>query len=132
MIDPKELRLGNLLKSETGEILPVAYIHEDVIGLRNTMGGVQKHQKNPIISYDIDKLEYVPLSEELLMRFGAIIYQGKWLIGNIELDYITTDEHFEFEYQTPNLDWEIVEIKYVHELQNLYYDLHKKQLILKP
>lgn len=76
------------------------------------------------------KAKPIPLTEEWLLKFGAIKSQHCWLINDkIELSHTTTEEYYEFEWQSPLLDWEIIAIKYVHELQNLYFALTGEELI---
>jgi len=122
-----ELRIGNLIIGENGNILPVDYITKDrdgnfIIGLLNEMGGTDKHQKNPIISYDIDKLKYVPLTEEWLLRAGFEVYPHKLLDGYIK---IRNGVYF-FKYHKLE-----IELEFVHQLQNLYWYLCGKELCIK-
>jgi hypothetical protein len=72
----------------------------------------------------------IPLTEEWLIRFGGIRSANNWLIADkIELAYITTDEYYEFEWQSPCMNWSIVPVKYVHQLQNIFYNLFQIELI---
>lgn len=68
MINIRELRIGNILITENGIPQPIGYITDELIGFRNDCGGIDKHQKNPIISFDIDKVEPLPLSEENILQ----------------------------------------------------------------
>lgn len=129
----KALRIGNLVIGENGDIMPVEYIiknKEDdyTIGLTNNIGGVCKHEKNPIVSYRTDKIKGVPLSEQWLLDFGFYELkplesdEHKWSTFGKEGVYIDLP-YFEF-----NLEEISIEIKFVHQLQNLYYSLTNKEL----
>ena len=89
MLQAKDFRIGNYVISETGEMLPIAYIHNDVIGLHNGYGGVQKHQKKPIFSYDIDKIKPVYLSKEVLSKYAELVNS---VSGTFRIDLPTRSE----------------------------------------
>jgi len=103
-----DLRIGNLVLNDDGGVCKLFNIHEGYIN----------HKP-------------IPLTEEWLLKFGAINNSRFWLLDKIELGHITTDDYYEFEWQTPLLDWEITPIKYVHTLQNLYWCLCGEELEVK-
>lgn len=122
MINAKDFRIGNLLISETGEALPIAYIHDDVIGLHNGFGGVQKHQKQPVFSYNIDKIQLLPLTDEWIINFGLSKENGypyKFHYGYLKM------RNGSFFYYYFNIE---IELQFVHQLQNLYFCLTGKEL----
>jgi len=108
-----DLKCGNILNYDTaeGEILPTVIDWQDLKRLAEDPKGFNLVH-SPI-----------PLTQDYLRLFGAIENQNYWLIGAIELAWITTDEHFEMEWQTPYHSWKIKPFKYVHELQNFYHCL---------
>lgn len=117
MIQPNELRIGNWVKwPNEKEPNEVTWAHGHWLGV------FEKNYSLP---------EPIPLTEDWLIRFGFIgdVNSG---FGKdaIELNYITTDEHFEFEYKTSSKAWMLVPIKYVHQLQNLYYTLAGEELTI--
>ncbi len=74
----------------------------------------------------------IPLTEEWLLKFGFVGYTVKGFSKNgIELSYITRDDCFQFEFRCPQSDWRILDIKYAHQLQNLYFALTGEELELK-
>ena len=91
------------------------------IGLTNNIGGVCKHEKNPIVSYRTNKIKGVPLSEQWLLDLFSKEngYPYKMLNGYIR---IRNGVYF-FKFYTLE-----VELPYVHTLQNLYYSLTNKEL----
>lgn len=106
-----DLKCGNILNYDTGEegIAPTVIDWQDLKWLDENPEDFNKYH-SPML-----------LTEDLLYKFGAIRNRDYWLLDKIELSWITTDEHFEMEWQTPYQSWSILPIKYVHELQNLYY-----------
>lgn len=75
---------------------------------------------------DLDEVEFIPLTEELLINFGfifsGIVQQKKYL------RLIYEDGGKLFYYCHPLLK---IEIKYVHQLQNLYFALTGEELEVK-
>ena len=73
------------------------------------------------------------LTEDILKEFGAIYINDNsmWELGIIEFYWIVADRICLFEFGTPNSEFRIIEIKYVHELQNLYYSLKGKDDVFK-
>lgn len=82
----------------------------------------------------------IPLTEQWLKDFGFRTHEGNqyqryWLFRDFEIterynffefDY-TARMHVMTKHTTPN-----VVIKYVHKLQNLYFDLKDEELIISP
>ena len=120
MIKENELRIGNRL---------LYHINED--GIEWDICTIDWHDLK-CISEDHKGFNLVhspiPLTENHLRTFGAIEHQNYWLLGDLELAWITTDEHFEMEWQTPYQSWKIKPFKFVHELQNFYYCLTGEEL----
>lgn len=139
MVNKSELRIGNYLLGEHGKIQPVEYIGE-TIGLINEVGGTDKHQKNPIFSYDIEKLKYVILDAKVLTKCGFDIYD------DLDNDYTTYGNNGDDSDFFLQIDWRRkengycpliksveyeqigIDIKYLHQLQNLYFCLTNEEL----
>jgi hypothetical protein len=81
----------------------------------------------------------IPLTEEWLIKFGfnchtvenearTIFYSKNWGINGVEI--ICLDYHYKgiFEYQVAKARYK--EVKYVHQLQNLYFALTGEELII--
>ena len=113
-----ELRIGNYV-----------YFHGDVKEINMVDGfGVIGRKEQPLFS--IDEFEPIPLTEEWLLRFGFELdieddgYQkGKYKVS-------VSDEGCLFFIYMGYYPEEIAEFKYVHQLQNLYFALTGKELIL--
>lgn len=135
-MEAKELRIGNWVIGATGEVQEVAYVGE-TIGLHNKIGGTDKYQKMPIISFDIDHLKPIPLSPEILRKLGFepkgslneytkrrdewIVYTCRWnsitksvtSFGVVMLDARKRD------IGCANFAWNI---ETLHRLQNIWFD----------
>lgn len=120
-----ELRIGNYLNYQ-GKIIKVEGIHNRTI----------YHSDRQFDQVGVEKyitFEPIPLTEEWLFKFG--FEKDKYdyfhhIKSKIIIGHTTTDEFFEYEYLTgfQNSHTEMCELKYVHELQNLYYCLCGKEL----
>lgn len=113
MIDARELRIGNYVT------------HNHPIGM--------KLQAIITNGCDIDlyeELEPIPLTEEWLLKFGfeqigSTIYIN---IGSIEIGTISNGKRFYIQIRSENVT---LPIKSVHELQNLFFCLCGKELVLQ-
>lgn len=108
----EEVRIGNLVMSKGAQV---------TVGHISVYGDTQW----------LNDAGGIPLTWEWLIKLG---FTGSVDSGfgkdAIELNYITTDDHFEFEYRTSSKGWMIVPVKYVHQLQNLYFALTGEELKL--
>ena len=138
MINPSELRRGNLISTVLGyaQILSVPY--EGDFGGLGSMKCLTKKEPN---LYRLEKIEPITITEEWLIKLGferknnypneilAIRderYLGCWLGISKSLF-----ENWTF-YKGSWIDNKvnIVEIKHIHQLQNIYFDISGKELIL--
>lgn len=113
-----ELRLGNYINSAhngLAEVMAIIPCHKKSIYVSN------KNSSPFATSLSIDELNGIPLTEEWLLKLGFEKYKLGFRNGNL---WVTLTE----------LAWfgnsEITEIKYVHQLQNLYFALTKEELII--
>jgi hypothetical protein len=126
-----ELRVGNLIhpcSTKNGITIP----DRDLVW---KVGSIDKFGKigfiepeRPTIFLPIHECSPVMLAEEWLLKFGfEITTKGidgfeMWFYSKNDVDiYVTSDGCFENELDLP--------IKYVHQLQNLYYALTGEELI---
>jgi len=129
-MDAKELRIGNWVIGYSEIPQKVAYIG-DVIGIENSIGGVDRYQKYPIISYDISTLQPIPLSPEILEKCG-FGYQS--MKGGLTY-YAHRETGFTLLYSYGKWNWSSSAsvtsgkaIEYLHQLQNLYFALTGEEL----
>jgi len=112
-----DLRLGNLIYWNIPEKLDV--IHT-VVGIRN-----EKPQTMPIsLGESINDYKPIPLTEEWLKKFGfEDLYYGQDKFGWIK-DGVNISKYFNFVLMLPDAEYyDSTKIKWVHDLQNLYYAL---------
>ncbi len=124
-----ELRIGNWVNGDDGP-QNVAYLGE-TIGLWNSIGGTAKYQHNPILSHDIDNLKPIPLTPEILEKSGFVFYNNP---NNTPSRIYKKDSDFrlcKFYNQNHFILWNYPygkAIRYLHQLQNLYYALTGEEL----
>jgi len=122
MINAKELRIGNLVDFN-GQV-------ETVYAIRNS--GVDfyrgKTKKSVIMqSYLWEAIKPIKLTEEWLFKFG---FKNDRVLEFYRNDF--TDSTIIIDYNfICLLGYSHVKLKYVHQLQNLYFTLTNEELTLK-
>ena len=116
----QELRIGNLLKDIDGNIVEVITVY----GNGNYVVHSSIHQF-AIIEKDDDLIIPIPLTEEWLLRFGFVSnpYQDRYENQSIHIECNKTRGVTELWIES------MPHIKYVHQLQNLYFALTGEELI---
>lgn len=112
-MESNELRIGNYFIDEDGELVQLEEKHFNWI--------------------DWSYCRPIPLTEEWLVKFGIYLdfiegdyYESEVYIKNEKYNYII----YSFENQYGIFDYIEKEVEYVHEIQNLYFALEKKELNL--
>jgi hypothetical protein len=120
-MEARELRIGNLVKYK-GDIHPVTSID-------STINWVYLNEN---IDCSLYSIEPVILTEEWILKFGFeyVDYAGSYCYKDHLID--ETHEGFVFNLFCSNDKDCIVKIKYVHQLQNLYFTLTGEELTLTP
>jgi hypothetical protein len=132
----KELRLGNLVTEEVLGVVSVTGIKEFSVWISGKNMTTEGALNN--VEYHIDRynIEPIPLTEEWLLKFGAKKNYPNlvWL----PLSNLKAEIHFEIfgdEIVTTIFsdycDLILDRIKYVHQVQNLYFTLTGEELELK-
>ena len=112
-----ELRIGNIVERYT-----------DVFGRGWSWTNTSHEDIYSIACGHEDKYRPIPLTEEWLLKFGFRPLDNKnWHLGKIKVWSGATGIYFQF--NTPD-DIDDVEIKYVHQIQNLYFALTGEELML--
>ncbi len=124
----KELRIGNWINDHEGIPHQVAYLGQ-TIGLDIGDGATQKYQHDPIISGDINTLSPIPLDEDWLLDFGFIRIGDYFTKGQINVE-IFKDKVETMVFKSA-YGFEVEGCKFVHKLQNLYFELSDEELIRK-
>lgn len=119
-LKPNELRIGNWVMYNPNDLIEDPFAKPKPQCPRRIMSGE-----------DIDLSVYggyhpIPITEEILKAVGAVKWgDNMWRIGCFELEKIK-----ELYYPAVNIfEYTISEgIKYLHQLQNMYYCLEGKEL----
>lgn len=145
MIDPKDIRIGNLVEFK-GQYVPIVKIDSmnELIddGKLIYKGSVAVPEYSPdgrIWNYNSPWLEQVnpiPITDEWLQKFSfGKLSNGEFVLDNFRVvDYYIIDSQLHFSFRIKHPDYTIyhlVEIKHVHQLQNIYYALTQEELTLK-
>jgi len=130
MIEPRELRKGNILQDQNGNYLKVCNISEKGYG-----AVVIDRSKYPLP--EGWKAQPIPLTEEILLKCGfnwsnqlesfeykyGVESGFKWLAK-----YSDINGGYKFWSNIHNCMLTSKEFRYLHQLQNLYYSLTGKEL----
>lgn len=146
MIDIKELRIGNYIKSVDDNIIVRV---EELCEHDNTICAENDDMRcfYPIDRKSVDPLEEgcyyepIPLTEDLLLRCGFKINKNNNYILSWSENYCMKFKHIEFEIVDNDVfcsfwigdgkNKMLLDIQYLHQLQNLYFALTGKELEVK-
>lgn len=125
MMNPREVRIGNLLEDREGRLCRVEYI--DVVEFKAPAisGGMTALPNSPIL-----------LTWKWLQQFGFTqspsFTRCKWLSINGKVNFYQIDDMYEDGWLFKCWHWELSKkVVYVHELQNLYFGLTGEDLKLE-
>jgi hypothetical protein len=110
-----ELRIGNWVKQPNGIIEVFTVSDSD--------------DEGDINSYLEDEIEPIPLTEEWLVSFGFIDDKITFELKGFMLGWYRNDEFYYLPTNQINVRNKI-QIKYVHQLQNLYFALTGEELTI--
>ena len=123
MLKANELRIGNFIKFhnhlETEKVVTV-----NARFFSSLAGGRSLEEMKP----DEELSNYyfgIPLTTDILKKCGFIekkdwYYKEKFLLG-----FLTTEDNLQAEWKFGGVDgvWNLINIKYLHQLQNIYHAL---------
>lgn len=120
-----ELRIGNLVQVD-GAIVKVDSIHT------SEQYNTARTENGRLYSFVLDCVEPIPLTDDWLVKFG-FIEKDKWFYKEgFCIGYLTTEDNLQIEYCIAGHGgWKVLELKSVHQLQNLYFALTGEELTLK-
>ncbi len=120
-MDAKELRIGNLLSIDGMGVVKVGALNPEkgVTGVGANTDEIAKitNKKNGEWSFTP-----IPLTEEWLVKFG---FGVEVFVNGTEFSVV--DGIASLNYR----EMEVMKIKYVHQLQNLYFALSGEELTIK-
>lgn len=132
-MEASELRIGNLVyyNGQHNEIGPINGIVSYITGHTNIL---LNHRRD--ISYSVNEIKPIPLTEEWLINLGFRETQCNCQILFMPMPELSSELHvykndFVFEFINSYGRMIVNQLKYVHQLQNLYFVLTSRELTLK-
>lgn len=139
-MDATELRVGNLLMFRDKKIVEVS-------NLGNTFETIELVNGLRYGSDYIEEYNPIKITRELLIEFGFkkvnnlgmfvyVLYIDEWLNFEVDLKHSTFHLVSSQENNDLNIDigsytvYRLIEIEFIHEIQNLYFALTAKELSL--
>jgi hypothetical protein len=117
-----EMRIGNLVKLLEGTVFTISSIEQKGFTVQN---------KEETTWIEAEEFEPIPLTEELLLKFGFKKTMqwtfSKELVSNLNLVYYLGEKGWSIGYKNYS---DFSNLKYVHQLQNLWFSLTGKELQL--
>lgn len=118
-MEARELRVGNLIYDKYGNICTVEWLSKQSLTVNKI-----NFPKKYFIEYSLNKIQPIPLTEEILLKSGYITCSFR-------------ENHFVIKGHTIwkcndllMCDKNGMVLKYLHQLQNLYYALTNKELTI--
>ena len=113
MIKETELRIGNILLLDNTKIIRLLWVKN------NKCCVMQVGVIYPSAIVDIERLQPIELTEEILLKCGfkkgfeggTLWYLDNFFVASLDFIY-----------------WSDIKIKHLHQLQNIYFALSKKEL----
>jgi len=127
----EELRIGNLVQDEHGSVMYVYRLWKGGAELASNMDGFDD------LDYEDDEMFGVPLTEEWLVRAGFDVKENSsWATGEEQKFKVFSKGNFTYN-SIQGLWWFFGKVlpnqpKYVHKLQNIYYELVDQELEFTP
>jgi hypothetical protein len=116
-MEASELRIGNFVKEKNAQY--------------KTDNGFTQILATGIYQFNLGSLELdpLPLTEEWLLKFGGIHETGgMYFFGNVGILHYRRENEFSLMNYNYKKGQIYTTIKYVHQLQNLYFALTGKEL----
>lgn len=131
MISANELRIGNLINLTDGDLSN--QIYEDLSMYKVTADHITADHiaMCQYFNYDFNKFHKpIPITDEWILKCGFEIYYGQiiYKVYRLGLRFIS---EYDGKYYMQLGTGMNIEIKYVHQLQNLYFALTHTELTLK-
>jgi hypothetical protein len=133
-MDSKELRIGNYVDCN-GIVSEIVETRTNYVRLKYFRKDVEKEHISLVLLDD--RVKEIPLTEEWLLKFGyvkfnvnASIYCEYSLVIDDVLKYKLLFDYRDLGITMPNT-YKPIRLKYVHQLQNLYFALTGNELIFK-
>jgi len=141
MLHAKDLRFGNKVLNQRGEVITVQQIHSNTV-VYDTQLNVNRQPSKVSNGYnysytmqvvevvkeaELQEIEPITLTPKVLEKCGFRNFvRDEWIFtyGNTHTDFELTDDGLKLRHSTPTR----VPIKYVHQLQNFVYAIAGQEL----
>lgn len=121
-----ELRIGNLVEDINGRTIRITAIKE-----RTVRGDILPSDHNSLFTFAED-IEPIPINAEWLLKCGfECVHEMEAYADKHHYGYANCEGTFTFMPFCTNDTNCHIKIKYVHQLQNLYFALTEKELQFK-
>lgn len=130
-MDIKELRIGNYVKYN-GCVVSVYAISNPMPNSNNNFNNKGRVTLwcNGLIAANIDEIEPIPITEELLLKIG--FKQCGYLFKTLFIEMYEAEKGWHLHIDNERFETALsITIKYVHQLQNAYYLATGKELEIK-
>lgn len=123
MISANELRIGNWVYSYNPKTMN--HLHLLKVKARN----IHHLEENP----KSETYQPIPLTAEILKKCGFNENKNWFYKSNFILGYLSTDDNLQAEWQFGGAEggWNLIDIKYLHQLQNIVHALTGEELEYK-
>lgn len=126
-----ELRIENYVWDDYSGIMIVMAIGQNNVSLKHT-----RPEFKAIGGYDLSAINPIPLTEDWLIKFGFTLHHKDYFNEVIYLKNVVDNNSFVWGVYPKKLGSGVIlklskKIKYVHQLQNLYFALTGKELIIQ-
>ena len=125
MVDPKELRIGNWIQTNSGILKVVNGINYEWEPMEHIV------YDDTHIGYSNDELSPIPITPEWLERLG---FKSDQFFDDTRPIFYLGDFYIDWDTLQPQdcgFDIAKIKIKYIHQLQNLYHALTGQELTVK-
>jgi hypothetical protein len=141
MLHAKDLRYGNKVLNQSGEVITVQQILSNAV-VYDTQLNVSRQTSKVSNGYnysytmqvvevvkeaDLQEIEPITLTPKMLEKCGFRNFvRDEWIVtyGNTHTDFELTGDGLRLRHSTPTR----VPIKYVHQLQNFFYSITGHEL----
>lgn len=133
MLKPEELRIGNIVLSKEGDYIRILAMFDKSV--RNEIYTIS----NEKFKYEEDDTDGIPLTPEILEKCGFIDRSGTianrmsfglTLFDSQEFCWYIQDGFMRYQSKGMGFTTSLTHIKFLHQLQNLYFALTGNELIV--
>jgi len=111
-MEANEFRINNIVENPYGTSI--------IYGISNDCVQITLKNSESVFDFDFEDIKPIILTEDLLLKCGFDSFGSRWMKKELPLDLINCDGFYMANVKE--------EIKYLHQLQNIYFILTNKEL----